>query len=92
MGADRKLWNQQQKAWRHALEHSDNCEEAIELFLSQHATVHSAKMSGSGLWSFADKALQDVVRLLVMPHTWHGFLHLNTVQRAKVKVLREAKP
>jgi hypothetical protein len=29
-------------------------QEAVELFLSQHAMVHSAAMSGTGSYSFED--------------------------------------
>lgn len=60
MDADRKLWNQQQKALRSALKRSGDHEVEIELFLSQHAMVHSARMSDSGLWSFEDEVLQDM--------------------------------
>jgi hypothetical protein len=61
MDADRKLWNQGQKALRSAIERSGDHQKAIELFLSQHAMVHSAKMSESGLWSFEDEVLQGMV-------------------------------
>ena len=55
-----KLWNQQQKTLRHALLHSDDHQKAIELFLSQHAMVHSAAMAQSELWSFEDEIWQDM--------------------------------
>jgi hypothetical protein len=34
--------------------------EAIELFLSQHATLHSVKMAGTEPWSFEDEVLNDM--------------------------------
>jgi hypothetical protein len=68
MDPNRKLWNQQQKALRHALEHPDDNKKAINLFLSQHAMVHSAKMSKSGLHSFEDEILhslsEDAIRCI----------------------------
>ncbi len=60
MDSNRKMWNQSQKALRYALEGPGDHERAIELFLNQHAMVHSATMSGSGLWSFEDEVLQDM--------------------------------
>jgi hypothetical protein len=60
VNSNRKLWNQQQQALRHALLRSADHQQALELFLSQHAMVHSAAMSGSGLWSFADEIWKDL--------------------------------
>jgi hypothetical protein len=55
MAQNRKNWNQQQQVLRKTLSKSVEHQQAIELFLSQHAMVHSAAMSGSGLWSFEDE-------------------------------------
>ena len=55
---NREFWNEQQQALRQALLHADDPSAAVELFLSQHAMVHSAQMSRSGLWSFADEAVR----------------------------------
>ena len=60
MNADRKFWNDQQLELQTALAPSGDHLKAIELFLSQHAMVHSAAMAQSGLWSFADEVLQDM--------------------------------
>jgi hypothetical protein len=60
MDLQRKLWNQQQQALRQKLAHPETHAQAIELFLNQHAMVHAAGMSGSGLWSFEDEALDGV--------------------------------
>lgn len=59
MNANRKSWNHQQKILRQALD-SDDHSRAIELFLGQHAAVHSAGMAGAGTWSFADEVLEGM--------------------------------
>jgi hypothetical protein len=38
----------------------DQHDKAIELFLSQHAMLHSAKMAQTDLWSFEDAVLNDM--------------------------------
>lgn len=53
---NREHWNDQQQALRQALANPLEYQRAIELFLDQHAMLHAADMSGSGLWSFADEA------------------------------------
>jgi hypothetical protein len=60
MDPNRKLWNQQQQALRKALSQPAHHPQAVDLFLSQHAVVHSARMSQSTSWSCADEVLQDV--------------------------------
>ncbi len=61
MNPQRKFWNQQQKTLRHALLRSDNQQQALDLFLSQHVMVHSAVMAQSGeAWSFEDEIWQDL--------------------------------
>ena len=41
---------------------SDNQhDEAIQLFLSQHAMLHSAKMTGTKTWSFEDEIFTDML-------------------------------
>jgi hypothetical protein len=57
MDAHRKEWNLQQQALRQALTRLDDHQEALELFLRQHAMVHAAEMSHAGLWSFEDEVL-----------------------------------
>lgn len=59
MNANRKSWNQQQQALRQALDFNDH-PRAVELFLGQHAAVHSAGMAGAGTWSFADEVLEGM--------------------------------
>ena len=60
MEEHRKDWNKQQKMLRALLENEDRHSEAISLFLSQHAVLHSAKMGQGTAWSFEDDVLDDV--------------------------------
>jgi hypothetical protein len=60
MEANRKAWNDQQQALRKALSRPETHTEAIALFMSQHARVHTAGMSGAGLWSFQDEVLDGL--------------------------------
>ena len=56
MDANRKSWNERQQALRQALAQPRELPQAIALFQTQHAMVHAAAMSQSGLWSFEDEA------------------------------------
>ena len=60
MDIERRLWNQKQKELRRVLTGADDHSAAIELFLSQHAAVHSTQVSRSEVWSFADEIWQDL--------------------------------
>jgi len=59
MDINRKNWNEGHQKLNQALT-SGNRDLAIELFLSQHAMVHSSKMAGAGLWSFEDEILNGL--------------------------------
>jgi hypothetical protein len=59
MDPNRKHWNERHQKLNRALAAGDR-ENAIELFLCQHAMVHSAKMAKTGLWSFEDEVLHDL--------------------------------
>jgi len=59
MDINRKRWNEGHQKLNRALA-SGNSEQAIELFLSQHAMVHSSKMARTGLWSFEDEVLNGL--------------------------------
>jgi hypothetical protein len=65
MDPNRKPWNQQQQALQRALARPDDHQKAIELFLSQHARVHSAKLARSKLWSFEDEVWQDTTEEVI---------------------------
>ena len=56
----RKLCLKQQTELRKKLLNEDNYDEAVELFMTQHAMLHSAKMAQSGSWSFADYVFSDI--------------------------------
>jgi hydroxypyruvate isomerase len=56
----RKILNKQQTELRKIMMSFDQHDRAIELFLKQHAMLHSAKMAQSGLWSFEDEVLKDM--------------------------------
>ena len=60
MEAERKLWNEQQKALRRALHSGEDYPAAQQLFLQQHAMVHCAEMSGAELWSYEDLVWQGL--------------------------------
>jgi hypothetical protein len=55
MDANRRQWNQGHQKLHRSL--SKNQREALDIFLTQHAMVHSQKMSRAGLWSFEDEVL-----------------------------------
>jgi hypothetical protein len=59
MNPNHKLWNQGQQNLRRALSAGD-WQKAIELFLMQHAMLHSGKGSKAKLWSFEDEILSDL--------------------------------
>jgi hypothetical protein len=60
MEPNRKRWNDQQKELQDALARPGDGSQAKRIFLEHHAMVHTAAMSGSGLWSFADEVLEGL--------------------------------
>jgi hypothetical protein len=60
----RKLCLQRQTELRRVMTRSERHAEAIQLFLSQHAMLHSARMAaeeaGTEPWSFEDDVLDDM--------------------------------
>jgi hypothetical protein len=60
MDSQHKNWNEQQKKLRQLFSRSEDHTQAIDLFLVQHAMVHSAAISKPGGVSFADDAWQDL--------------------------------
>jgi hypothetical protein len=56
----RKLCLKGQTDLRRLLTSSDQFGPAIQLFLHQHAMLHSAKMAGTELWSFEDEVLEGM--------------------------------
>jgi hypothetical protein len=60
MDTNRQHWNRQQKELQQALSRPAEHGRTVELFLCQHAMVHCAEISQSGLWSFEDEVWQDL--------------------------------
>jgi hypothetical protein len=60
MDPHRKRWNQQQQKLQRALLRPAGHQQALDLFLSQHALVHSARLARTGLGSFEDEVWQDM--------------------------------
>jgi hypothetical protein len=58
--AYRKLCLRQQTELRKVMANPDNHQTAIELFLNQHAMLHSAKMARTTSWSFEDEIFKDM--------------------------------
>ena len=56
----RKRLNQQQTKLRQVMLGFAQHEKAVALFLSQHAMLHTAKMTPSSTWSFEDAVLNDM--------------------------------
>ena len=60
MDADRKGWNARQKKLRTLLSDPASFAQAIDLFLQQHAEVHSSAVSSHGSLSFEDMIIRDL--------------------------------
>ena len=60
MESYRKLLNKQQTELRRVLLSFSQHDKAIQLFMGQHAMLHSAEMAKSGSWSFEDEVLDDM--------------------------------
>jgi len=60
MNPNRQSWNRQQQELQRARARPTDHRKVLELFLSQHAMVHSAKVFHSGLWSFEDEIWQGL--------------------------------
>jgi len=56
----RKAWNDRHKELHHALEKTGDDKLVRELFLTQHAAVHSAHISEAHVPSFSDEILGDL--------------------------------
>jgi hypothetical protein len=56
----RKHWTEQQSELRKALSSAVNFAQGMQLFLEQHAVMHTAEISGGRFWSLHDEALAGV--------------------------------
>lgn len=79
---NRKNWTRQQDQLRKLISARAHFEQAVQLFLAQHAAVHTAKISGSQAWSLLDDVLagltDEQIRTRLRPGTnsiawllWH---------------------
>lgn len=91
MNPNRKNWNDGHQKLKRALASGDR-DAAIDLFLRQHAMIHSAKMAKTGLWSFEDEVLNgltnDQIRELVGEHSivWI-LLHIARIEDITMNML-----
>lgn len=60
MESIQKQWNKDQKEFRKILLTFDQHQRALDLFMQQHAMLHSAEMIPSPPWSFEDEVLGDL--------------------------------
>jgi hypothetical protein len=60
MDSPQKNWNKRQTQFREILLSFNQHDQAIRLFLHQHAALHTAQMASAGTWSFEDEVLNDM--------------------------------
>ena len=58
--SQRKFLNRQQTQLRQIMLKFDRHDEAIKLFMEQHAMLHSAQVAQTDLWSYEDAVLDDM--------------------------------
>ena len=91
MNPNRKRWNEGHQRLNKALAAGDR-DKAIELFLAEHAMVHSSKIGKSEPWSFEDEILNgltdDQIRQMVGEHSiaWI-LLHLARIEDITMNML-----
>jgi hypothetical protein len=56
----RKYWNERQSELQSKLLGFEQHDQAVQLFLSQHAMLHSAGVSRTEQWSYEDEILNDI--------------------------------
>jgi hypothetical protein len=94
MDPNHASWNRQQHLLQRALSFPEKHPEYISLFLSQHAQVHSARMSFSGKWSFEDEVLDgmdDATLRCIPPNGEHSIAwilwHLARIEDVTMNIL-----
>ena len=99
MDCQHKAWNERQKQLRQLLSNAADLTKAIQLFLIQHAMVHSATISSIGTPSFSDVALEGVSdqQVRVIPSgTEHSiawiFWHMARIEDLTMNVLLANQP
>ncbi|MBN2391491.1 MAG: DinB family protein [Anaerolineae bacterium] len=99
MGAHRKLWNERQKEFRSILLSFKQHDEAMALFMQQHAALHSAKLTPGIFWSCEDELLDDMTEAHIrrIPRNcdysvaWHIW-HLARIEDITMNLLLAGKP
>ena len=106
MDTNRQHWNQGHQKLQRALAANDHhyspgvlLEKAIEIFLDQHAMVHSANMAKSKLWSFEDEVLNDTTHdqiRCIPPQSEHPIawilFHLARIENITMNLLVAGTP
>ncbi len=99
MDPHRKAWNQGQQVLRQALSQSTQYSKVLELFLNQHAVLHSAAITPSGSWSFEDEIWQDLSQAAarcIPPGGEHSiawlFWHIARIEDVTMNVLVAGHP
>jgi hypothetical protein len=60
MESQRKSWNKQQTEFRKILLSFSQHQEAMQMFLSQHAMLHSMEMAQTESWSYEDEIFENL--------------------------------
>jgi hypothetical protein len=99
MDPHRKAWNQQQQALRQSLTSLENPSDAIEIFLRQHAMLHTAGMSGMTHWSFEDETLAGLTgpQMRTIPRNLEHSIawvvwHMTRIEDATLNLLVAGSP
>jgi hypothetical protein len=99
MDPHRKSWNQQQQALRQSLARPDDLPRAIELFLDQHAMLHTAGISQAGVYSFEDEILDGLPepQMRNIPHNMDHSIawvlwHMTRIEDAAMNLLVAGSP
>jgi hypothetical protein len=99
MDPNRKYWNEQQQALRQALNKPSEHTRAVQLFLDQHAMLHTAEVAGSNLHSFEDEVWQGLSEegfRCIPPKFEHSiawiFWHLTRIEDITMNMLVAGQP
>jgi hypothetical protein len=99
MDPSRKHWNEQQQALRLALSKTEDHSRAVQLFLDQHAMLHTADVSQSGLFSFEDEVWQGLTEAgfrCIPPKFEHSiawiFWHITRIEDITMNRLIAGRP
>jgi hypothetical protein len=90
----RKQWSTDQKRLRTLFKEGADLQAAQELFKNQHQPLHSAAVSGSGAWSYADEIflnLPDNSYRVIPPGEEHSLIwilwHISRIEDMTMQVL-----